>query len=139
MKRAHHLPIALAIVLTLTLLPTPVWACTATCTGGSCSGTNSCGCVGGDPVCTDCLQALSTVEDMEAFSKHLDLYDEPGIPELKAVVEEMQAAVRDGDLDLFLAAKSLFSETLSTMPLEVQTSLRQGDCGPNTVDFGTKF
>jgi hypothetical protein len=90
---------ALLVVSLLALAPTSaLFACTANCVHGSCSGTASCTCDANDrPVCID--KAEETIASLKAQSEYARGFNIPGLNRFADAAEKMADAMARGDKD----------------------------------------
>ncbi|RKH32070.1 hypothetical protein D7Y13_07955 [Corallococcus praedator] len=123
-----------AALLLGSLVPQEAAACEASCSGGSCTGTGSCGCSGGEPVCKDgsCLVSqptcfASAAENSEKFIRNVEaqLGDQLAVSELRKAIEEGKRALSRGDKAALDAARARATTALQSLTPEEQKLVGQ--------------
>jgi hypothetical protein len=91
----------LLAALTIALLPTSaLFACTANCAHGSCSGTGSCTCDANDrPVCID--QVQESMASLNAQAEYARGFNTPGLNKFADAAQKMADALAQGDKDSY--------------------------------------
>lgn len=138
MLRTTTVFVGLILLALFTFIP-QASACSASCENGSCTGTGTCSCVNGDPVCSDSgpggdqigrLSFSPTDQALQDARFQVNMMASSQTPELRRLAdlgELVIATVLESDLNAYLQASAAYDRALISLTpasLEVLKDLR---------------
>jgi hypothetical protein len=129
--------LAILALLVVTLVPTsPLFACQASCLNGSCSGTGTCSCVDGDPVCSD--KQIESSADLTAVASYAKTFNTPGLNRFAAANEKIAEAMAAGDKDAYFLGVLEREDALKSLSPREQKILNSYHQDVNTNRGGAR-
>jgi hypothetical protein len=103
------------------------FACSANCMNGSCTGTGSCKCVGGDPICID--QTGGDTDALIAQADYARSFNVSGLNRFADATDHMANALIAGDQDAYFLSILEREAALKSLSPREQKMLNSWDGG----------